>query len=257
MLIEEFDADFRRDAIEASVLQLRQSGKVDPLDCQQSFCLPTEHGRRQLRSQGWLLAFSIVMAVFGFGSAGLLVMWESGKPEESQSPWLLAMAFVLGTAGIGSLFLPVLCGGMLVRKHLGERFDALQRNANLSKVMSVGLEDAATFSQMKVISEDCGYLGIDPVGRRLIIEGVVCRYVIRVEDIDQIQSKLVGSSPGTEIHYRVGEGTVLGITIEKMSLLAETVRQLTGRARNPAYEAICQGLGISHDATVVNATLVD
>lgn len=252
MLLEEFDTDFRRDAIEASILRLRETGAPDPLRCNRSFCLPTEHGRRQLRSQVWLLGFSVLMAVCGFGAAGLIVAWDARQPEELRQPWLSVLAMLLGSGGIASLFLPVLAGGLLIRGHLGQRFESLRNNTELTKVMSVGIEDSSTFSNIKLVSDDLGYLGIDPAGRRLIIEGVVCRYIIRAEDIDRIEAKLEGSSTGTEIHYYVDDHVALGITIEKMSLIQETIRQLTGRSRNPAYESICQGLGFRPSAGTLN-----
>lgn len=46
------------------------------------------------------------------------------------------------------------------------------------------------------------------------------------------------------IAFRIGEGCTLGVMIEKQYLWAETVRQLTGRAKNPACDKLAAALGV-------------
>lgn len=237
MLVDEFENDFRRDAIEASIREVRGSGIQSLLDSRCSLCLPTDKGRSSLHSQIWLVIVSVGVSIVSFVCAGAIVASQQKDVMSS----ILGLALVV--IGIESLLMPLLCQGLLIRKHLADRFSALQNNPDLADCFSVGIEDPTTFSKMKVVADDVAYVGVDPMNRRLIIEGVLCRYLVYAKDVERIDFEFQHPSPGTEIVYRIDDNTVLGIMIEKLNLRAETVRQLGGGAKNVVYERIREALG--------------
>lgn len=198
-----------------------------------------------MKTQKWLSIACLILGFCGLGGGATLAAWAERR-EDVEGQWvILALGGMMSLAGIICLILPVKGGGLFLRRYLGSRLDDLQSNPDVSEVFYVGLEDPATFSQLKVTSDDAGYLALDPVNRRVIIEGVLCRYVIRQDDVVQVKSQFANGSPGTHIVYRIGTTSGLGIMIEKQSLRAETIRQLTGRARNPACDRIAETLGVT------------
>jgi hypothetical protein len=136
------------------------------------------------------------------------------------------------------LFLPAKCGGLILRRLLGRRLDDLRISQNVSELLSVEVEDASTFQKMKASTEDAGYLALDSINRRIVIEGVVCRYVVRSEDVIRLGSVSGGTTVGTEVAYRIDDRTELKIVISKTSIWSEVLRQLAGVVRNPLLKKI-------------------
>ena len=129
-----------------------------------------------------------------------------------------------------------------MRKHLGQRLDDLRSSPYVSEVVYVEVEDASTFTKLKAATEDAGYLGLDPVHRRIVVEGVVCRYVVRAEDVEHLGPIASGGSVGADVAYRIDDHVSLRIALARTFIWSEVVRQLTGKVRNPLFKKIQQTL---------------
>ena len=242
MLPSEWTKDFRGPAIQVSLQLLSETQQDDPASANVSCCLPTEHPQSSLKVQKWMAIGCLIMGFVGLGGGAAIASWAE-KQEETN--WLLlSLAMCCTFSGFVFLILPVKGGGLFIRGYLGRRLSDLKSDPNISEVFYMAVEDPETFSKMKLTSEDVGYLALDPVNQRVIIEGALCRYVIRSEDIIRVKSQFASGSPGTLIAFRIGENARLGIMIEKQYLWAETVRQLTGKTNNPACKKIAAALGV-------------
>ena len=69
----------------------------------------------------------------------------------------------------------------------------------------LNIEDAATFHVTKFTPEDWCLCRIDIRNRRLLLEGVSHRYVIRGCDVTCLRPPARGSGVNVEIHFRIGD----------------------------------------------------
>jgi hypothetical protein len=241
--VEPPSGDFRAEAAEASVALMEDSGQADPLEVGVSLCLPTGHPlslperlRRSVNS--WLVAGSVLLVV----AMGIGMFHEDLRYEWGNRLWL-AVAVLCGVGGCYGIMLSFKRVGVPPRKYLGRRRDGLRALPGVSRVFSVDIEDASTFTKQTKAPKDLGFLGLDPVNRRIVIEGVVHRYVIRAEDVICIESVRFRDTVGTEVAYRIGDRAELTITLSNPYDWSGVLYVLTRIVRNPLLKKIKQTLG--------------
>ncbi|MHC4400725.1 MAG: hypothetical protein ACYTG0_13700, partial [Planctomycetota bacterium] len=192
--------DFRAEAAEASVALMEESGRADPLEAGLSLCLPTGRPLSSLEGHRRRIVGRLVLGFVLLALAAGIGIWQEKWTLAPLGLWF-AVAVLCTVGGVACIALAAARVAVPPRKLLGRRLDDLRASPNLSQVLPIGVEDASTFTTSKIVPEDLGYLGLDPVGRRIVIEGVVHRYVVRAEDVIRIGTVRATGSVGTEVVY--------------------------------------------------------
>jgi hypothetical protein len=119
----------------------------------------------------------------------------------------------------------------------------------------VRLEDAMTFHVSKITPEDWGICLFDKPRRRLLIEGVSHRYVIRGQDVTELRPAHAGASTSAYVRWRVGAeelsivlnrpnmGHVLFYTISRVPLIGFPLRPFTGNGSVKLANRFAAALG--------------
>jgi hypothetical protein len=236
--------DFRDSAAAASREALARLRCSDPLTAGISLCVEAEgDGRGALRR---VRRFTLVRLIVGFilmlVGAGIMyaadvrkVLWLKEKEE-----WLIPGA-VIGFMG----FLAIM-GGPFLQRRLVDRYirDRLAES-NLGESgpppAGVEVEDSRTFQKPKILPEDLARVLFDPDQRRLVIEGIVYRYVIYASDVMQMRTVKSSASLGLQIVYNAA-GVPLGLTLSHDSVLSY-LRRATIGGNNPLIRRAQQTLG--------------
>jgi hypothetical protein len=237
-------ADFRDSAAAASRVALARLRCSNPLAAGISLCLEAEgDGRATLRR---LRRFTLVRIIVGMilmlVGAGIVyaadvrkVPWLNDKEE-----WLIPGA-VAGFLG----FLVIMSGPFLQRLfvewHIRDRLAESNLEESGLPPAGVGVEESKTFQQPKVLPEDLARVLFDPDQRRLVIEGIVYRYVIYASDVIQMRTVKSRSSLGLQIVYTAA-GVPLGLTLIHDSVLSYARRATIG-GNNPLVRRAQQTLG--------------
>lgn len=207
-----------------------------------SLCLTTGHSPSVLKRQKWFTIGCLVCGLLGLAVGGGIALWLERDPQPNREAFWLAVAAPFSLAGMVCLFLPATCSGWVMRKYLGARLNELKRSPTVSELLYVEIENAATFHKMKVATEDAGYLALDPTNRCVVIEGVVCRYVVHARDVTSLATVESPGGVGTEIAYRVAGSVPLRIIVSRMSIWSEVLRQTVRVIRNPVLKKLQQTL---------------
>ena len=94
--------------------------------------------------------------------------------------------------------------------------------------MFIEVENSRTFHRPKLLPEDLACVLFDREGRRLIVEGIAYRYIIRAADLLGLQVvRAAAGAPGLEVSYSVG-GARLSLTLIYQSARSELRRQTIG-----------------------------
>ena len=237
-------ADFRDSAAAAGRDALARLRCSDPLAAGISLCLQAEgDGRATLRR---LRRFTLVRLIVGFVLMliGVGIMYAA---DARKAPWLnekegwLIPAAVIGLLG----FLAIMSGPFLqrrfVKRHIRERLAESDLGNTGLPPAGVEVEDSRTFQQPKILPEDMARVLFDPDQRRLVIEGIVYRYVIYASDVIQMRTVKSRSSLGLQIVYTAA-GVPLGLTLIHDSVLSY-VRRATIGGNNPLIRRAEQTLG--------------
>lgn len=243
MTTKSFASDFRRRAVEVSEQILERARTEDPLEANASLCVRTENHLSSLSRQKWIAIGCLVLGFAGLGGGAFLATLSEREDFVGGETFWLTLAGISSLTGFVCLLIPATLTGVFLRKFLGMRFERIKSPVDYAEALYVELEDAATFDKLKVASEDAGYLGLDRVNRRLVIEGVICRYVIRGEDVESIRIRASQGPGGVEIAFRIDEQTRLRIVVSKFHAWSEVWRQLTGKTRSPLLSKINETLG--------------
>lgn len=144
------------------------------------------------------------------------------------SPPIAAMLLIAAMLWAFCGFAMLLSNGFLncrtVRKTLGYRYARVLQLSTERRPICTGVEDASTFTKMKLAPEDLAYMAFDSAGRRLILEGLVYRYVIHADDVLFLGEVPGANTTGVQITFRVGE-VAIAITLQMDSVWHELRRQ--------------------------------
>lgn len=233
--------DFREAAVEESIRLLAESGGRRPMeDLGVSLVVPVgPEGVRTLRWIGRMVLVRLVSGIGGLVSGALL----ASAQENLTKQWNVPEALSLTIAAVCSL------GGILVllfnpyfvrratRRALGERYATVQRLSSGRSPLCTAVEDAQTFKKMKIVPEDLAWIAFDPPGRRLILEGVLFRYVIHASDVLYVGQVAGATATGMQITFRVGR-VVFAVTLQLDSVWHEVKKQTIGVSEDPLLAPI-------------------
>ena len=234
------EIDFRQAAVEESLLILEANPGRGMDDLGLSLVLPADiNGPARLRHIGRMTLLRLVLGILGLALGALLAATETWFNRELGIPIGVTMSLAAcGTlGGIGLLFSSVFCVRWGVRRALGERYDAVVRMSNLRKPLCVGVEDARTFTTLKLAPEDFAYVGFDAANRRLILEGLTFRYVILAGDVYQVAQAAGAAASGVQITFRVVR-VIVAITLQFDSVISELKKQTIGFGKDPLLKPI-------------------
>jgi hypothetical protein len=238
--------DFRQAAVEESlrIIEAHPGRPIDDLGV--SLVLPADvAGPARIRHIGRMTLVRLLLGVAGLALGALLAAQEARLNLHLQVPqWLtLTVASCFSLGGFGLLFAAVYSVRFSVRKYLGERYAEVERMSNLRRTLCVGVEDARTFTTMKVAPEDFAYVGFDAANYRLILEGLTFRYVIHARDVISVTQAAGATTTGVQIVFRVASA-VVGITIQFDSVWSELKKQTIFRGIDPLLKPVLQTFGM-------------
>jgi len=236
--------DFRVAAVEESLRILEANPGRDPDELGVSLVLPADvKGPRRLKHIARMTLLRLVLGIAGLAAGGLFAA-ATEKPMVAGIP-----KAVTGTAAVvcgGGGILLLLANAMLIRwsviRALGPRYDEAARHSTLRRPLVTGVEDARTFSSMKLAPEDFACVAFDAANRRLILEGLLFRYVIHAGDVLNVGQESGTATTGVQVVYRVG-AVAVGITLQFDSVLGELRKQTIGWGRDPLLKPILTTLG--------------
>jgi hypothetical protein len=245
------EIDFREAAVEES-LRIIEAAPGRPIDdLSVSLVLPTDlEGPARIRHIGRMTVLRLVSGVAGLALGALLAALEGPIHERLMVPQFLRPGLVMSVAacgtfgGMGFLLSSVFFVRRAVRGYLGERYAAVVRMSNLRRPLCVGVEDARTFTTMKIAPEDFAYIAFDAASRRVILEGLTFRYVIHAHDVYSVSQASGTATTGVQIVFRVAR-VYIGITLQYDSVVSELKKQTIGLGRDPLLRPIRQTFGLA------------
>jgi hypothetical protein len=234
------EIDFRQAAVEESlqILEANPGRTMDDLGL--SLVLPADvDGPARIRHIGRMTLLRLVLGIAGLACGALLAAIESWIADNFLIPQAVTMTIAAGCTfgGIGLLLASVFCVRWSVRRALGQRYDAVRRISNLRSPICVGVEDARTFTTMKLAPEDFAYIAFDAANRRIILEGLTFRYAILAQDVYQVAQAAGTAATGVQITFRVGR-VIIAITLQYDSVLNEIKKQTIGFGKDPLLKPI-------------------
>ena len=203
--------DFRDRAVAASRSLVARLHPRNFRTVPASFCLlGSAGGVRELSRAGRRAA--LLQAVISFGMfASLLGAFLAVQLANPRRGPLTAVTLVGGVSflffGLANLINSTV--GDRLRKpfliqRLGHRYDSLIHEGSGLPSMLVRIEDARTYHRTKLSPEDIGIAFLDVENRRLLVEGVSHRYVIRGEDVTCLWPLQAHSIISARIDYEIG-----------------------------------------------------
>jgi MFS family permease len=237
--------DFREAAVEESlrILEAGHGRTADELGV--SLVLPSDvSGPATLRQIARMTLLRLIFGGGGIVAGGILAGLHKTLNQQWQVPdWrLAAIAGICSFGGIGLLLANAFLVRQTVQRALGDRYRALLQHSTFRPPLCVGVEDCRTFARAKLAPEDCAYLAFDTAKRRLILEGLIFRYVIYAHDCLTVGQTAAATSTGVQIVFRVGV-VVVGITLQYDSLWHELKKHTSFAGKDPLLVPIQQVLG--------------
>ena len=244
---EPVQIDFRQAAVEESLRILEANPGQVPEDLGVSLVLSMgSEGLEHLRHIGWMTLVRLVLGIVGLAAgAGL-----AGVSDWMQMNWGLPEAVVLSVAtlcslgGIGMLLDQLHADSLARAGALGPRNAAAVAMSTLRPPLCTGVEDSRTFVTPKIAPEDFAYVAFDSARRRLVLEGLIFRYVIHAADVLSVAQQAGTATTGVQIVFRVGR-VVVGITLQYDSIWHELRKQTIGLGRDPLLKPVEEALGRS------------
>ena len=244
--------DFRRAAVEASLEAVRGEYRDDdppPTDC--SVLLPVRGANPDsLKPLLWRQVAVLVVGFAGLaGGAGLAYL--SGEPPNAAWPLLIA-GLCLSATGMAALLSNQYFLRRFLRGRLGRRYENLRADHPDAVIQDVLVEDAATFDRGKLHAEGGGYVAVDVPGKRVIVEGVRFRYLIRAADTVAVGIAAGPTATFPTVRYRCGPRPaagehdprpILSIALARDSLWRELKRQtFFGAGEDPLLAPLREAL---------------
>ena len=220
-------ADFRDQAVAASRKLMAEIRLVDLRTVAASFCVPTgPDGPQRLRSAGRRLLAVQILLICGL-TAGLLAVFISTRLKDQRG-----QDTAMGTLLIFGGGIPMIMALILLRE--GDRvwkpFLARQLRNQPDSVLELyaeqrlksrvlRVEHPPNYHKTKWIGEDIGIALFDPEHRRIVMEGLSHRYLIRGEDVTCFRPLLAQNILSIRINYRIGDVT-LSLDVTRANPLA-------------------------------------
>jgi hypothetical protein len=243
--------DFRDAADRASARAMAAAAGVAPGDATVSLCYRVDpEPVPKLKRASWL----DLVTAFGFPIGILLsfIAQFSGALAFSLGRYRAALALLIGSGaaaafGLGCLaFQVLLCGRVqkwLLMRRFARRSPPLFDADRALPKLPGRIEDPATFHVGKVTPEDWIVCQLDATRRRLLIEGISHRYVIRGEDVTAIEP--VGSAVASvRVDLVIGGTQPLAIVVARYSPAAGFVYALAAQpVIGPLFRGAAAGFG--------------
>jgi hypothetical protein len=241
---EPVQIDFRQAAVEESLRILEANPGRVPEDLGTSLVLSMgSEGLAHLRYIGWMTLVRLVLGILGLAAgAGI-----AGVSDWIQRNWGLPEAVVLSAAaacslgGIGVLLANAMLSRWHVQRALGPRYAGAVVTSTLRPPLCTGVEDSRTFVTPKLAPEDFAYVAFDSAHRRLILEGLIFRYIIHAADVLSVAQQAGTATTGIQIVFRVGQ-VIVGITLQYDSVWHELRKQTIGLGKDPLLKPIVAAL---------------
>ena len=240
---DSFQSDFRFQATQLSEQLLEISHTNDPLDADISLCLRTENPASSMKLTAWIAICCAIVGIITLVAGGIIGGLIERMPDSLPQNLWLTIAVVCTISGTLILLIPSTMTGFFLRSRIGRRYEVLTTHEDFTDVMYLEIEDGNTFSQFKLAPDDAGYLALDPAGQRLIIEGVLCRYVIQAKDVQDVEIMAAPGANGILVSFAVGGEIPLKLAFAKFHAWSEVLRQTLGKVQNPLEQKINQTLG--------------
>jgi hypothetical protein len=232
--------DFREAVVEESIRLLAEAGgrPIETLGVSLVVPLGAE-GVRTLRWIGWMVLLRLVLGIGGLAAGAGLAAAHERLTKQWQFPeeLTLAIALTCSLGGIGVMLLSPYFMRRATRRAIGERFGLVQRLSTGRRPLCTGVEDARTFTKLKIVPEDLAWIAFDPPGRRLILEGILFRYVIHAADVLFVGQVAGATTTGMQITFRVGR-VVFAVTLQLDSVWHELKKQTIGVSQDPLLKPI-------------------
>ena len=204
--VEIDDDDFRAEAVRKSYAILAQASMVKPESLDASLCLPVAGGRKVLRLHS-IVSYALVILAFVVMGIACFLLGENSPTVTPRQ--YVGIAFC--ALGFGLLVTRGAWSAAVARILLSKRSGCLLGRSG-GKRYWAEIEDLETVQVTKVETEDSGFCELDPAGRHLLVEGSVCRYIIRAEDVVSTNMRAQYAYSGMDIVYRIGD-TELGLSV--------------------------------------------
>lgn len=242
---EPVQIDFRQAAVEESLRILEASHGRAPEDLGVSLVLSMgSEGLAHLRHIGRMTLLRLVLGILGMaagagiGAAHKWLQLQLGVNEAVA----MSVALACSLSGIGLLLANAMLTRRHVRKAIGPRYDTMRAASTMRQPLCVGVEDSRTFVTPKLAPEDFAFVAFDSANRRLILEGLLFRYVIHAADVLSVGQQSGTMTTGVQIVFRVGR-VVVGITLQFDSVWHELRKQTIGLGKDPLLAPITAALG--------------
>jgi hypothetical protein len=234
--------DFREAAVRESMRMVECNRGLVPENC--SLCLPvTDSDPDAMRGYGLgVLAIFVVGLLCIVGGGVFALVAAKLIQDHAERSWLAVIPLVVPAAGFALLLSQGVYQRRFARRQIGARYENLLTLGGQPKPVCVGLEEAVSFHRFKLTPDDVAFVACDPIGRRVIIEGVRHRYWIQGDDVLSVGQLPGGSSTATAIAYAVGAAQ-LAIALQQTSIWHEFKKQTIGAKRDPLLRVIQDTLG--------------
>ena len=173
-------------------------------------------GRREVRATAFRRNVLSGAFVTAFGSMAIGLLLGDDKTPMGQA--ILGVAAIVMFVGlIGSLVM-MLAGDRVLRpllvRRLRARPDSLLHAAHGLPTLAFRVRDPRHLHREKYIPDDLVLLALDQPNRRLLIEGLSHRYVVRGEDVANLWPIPSGDTVAVQLDYRVGPETLSMVLVK-------------------------------------------
>jgi hypothetical protein len=227
MAAKTWETDFRYKAIQESIKVVRQEGAGDIFRCKSSFCIPVANRPIVGWTPGKLFIIFLVLGFVLLIAAAIVAGMAERNPnlDENSEAIAIVLSVVLGFGGMACFFAPVLLDRYLMRLLIGSRGSELVRRPGTVLCAEISNTDRSKMT-ISIDGDDYVLLLADAENRRLLIDGVAARYMIRAEDVTELKPFQFLNYVGAQMTFRINGTVQLGLAIARVSLLLELIRQL-------------------------------
>ena len=234
-----YTGDFREPAAYESQRLITENRGFVPPGC--SLCLPTGADPAVMRGYGRWVLVRLLLGIAGIAGGGVIA---AALGKRDHSAMFIALAASASIGGIIVLLSNNFFTARFTRRHLGQRWHDLLALPRDGRPKCVGIEDAHSFSKMKITPEDFGYLIIDSSSHTVTIEGVLYRYIVHGDDVLNIEQRRGTTASAPAINFAVGRAE-LSIALQDVSLSREFKKQTVGIKHDPLLTSLRNAL--AHD----------